>query len=133
MELKPKRPIVKGPSEGFTGDVWMDPLVQPGDHSTLNVAAMHFTPGTLTAWHAHEGGQALHNGRRRAGPGVGGAGGHDSRRRRRAHALRGVALARCRPDQLMTYLSLTHGPATWAEHVSDDEYGAACRPEESDV
>lgn len=44
MELKPKRPIIKGPSDWFTGDVWMDALLQPGDHSTLNVAAVHFTP-----------------------------------------------------------------------------------------
>lgn len=29
------------------------------------------------------------------------------------------------PDQLMTHLSLTYGPATWGEHVRDDEYGAA--------
>ncbi|HVM14212.1 MAG TPA: cupin domain-containing protein [Egibacteraceae bacterium] len=60
MELKPKRPIVKGPSDWFTGDVWVDTLVQSGDHSTLNVAAVHFTPGARTAWHPHEGGQTLY-------------------------------------------------------------------------
>ncbi len=29
------------------------------------------------------------------------------------------------PYQLMTDLSLTNGLATWGEHVSEDDYGAA--------
>ncbi len=51
MELQPKRPIVKGPTDWFTGHVWMDTLLQSGDHSTLNVAAVHFTPRARTAEH----------------------------------------------------------------------------------
>ena len=26
MEKKPKTPSIKGPSEWFTGDVWLDPI-----------------------------------------------------------------------------------------------------------
>jgi hypothetical protein len=26
------------------------------------------------------------------------------------------------PDHFTTHLSLTEGPATWGDHVSDDEY-----------
>ena len=60
MEIKPKQPTVRGPADWFTGDVWMDSVVQPDDQSTLNVAAVHFTPGARTAWHAHDGGQTLY-------------------------------------------------------------------------
>ena len=60
MELKPKQPTVKGPADWFTGDVWLDSIVHPHDHSRLNVAAVHFTPGARTAWHSHEGGQTLY-------------------------------------------------------------------------
>ena len=60
MELKPKQPTVQGPADWFTGDVWIDSIVQPHDHSRLNVAAVHFTPGARTAWHCHEGGQTLY-------------------------------------------------------------------------
>ncbi len=60
MEIKPRQPTVRVPGDWFTGDVWMDSLVQPGGHSALNVAAIHFTPGARTAWHAHDGGQTLY-------------------------------------------------------------------------
>jgi hypothetical protein len=42
--VQPKKPTVKGPTEWFTGDVWIDSIVQQSDHSTLNVGAVHFTP-----------------------------------------------------------------------------------------
>jgi hypothetical protein len=29
MEIKPKAPTVKGPADWFTGEVWMDSIVQP--------------------------------------------------------------------------------------------------------
>jgi hypothetical protein len=44
MELKPKQPTIQGPADWFTGDVWIDSIVQPHDHSRLNVVAVHFTP-----------------------------------------------------------------------------------------
>jgi quercetin dioxygenase-like cupin family protein len=28
------------------------------------------------------------------------------------------------PEHFMTHLSLTQGPATWGDHVTDDEYRA---------
>ncbi len=125
MEIKPKQPTVKGPGEWFTGDVWMDPLIQPHDQSTLNVTAVHFTPGARTAWHAHDGGQTLYV--------IEGEG--------RVQA-RGEAVVPIRPgdivhtpsdqwhwhgaapDHFMTHLSLTEGPATWGDHVTADEYPA---------
>ena len=44
MGVQPKKPTVKGPAAWFTGDVWIDSIVQPNDHSTLNVGAVHFAP-----------------------------------------------------------------------------------------
>lgn len=60
MGVQPKKPTSKGPAEWFTGDVWIDRIVQPDDHSQLNVGAVHFSPGARTAWHSHEGGQILY-------------------------------------------------------------------------
>ena len=60
MELQPKKPSTKGPSDWFTGDVWIDPIVQGRDGSRLGVNAVHFTPGARTAWHSHSLGQTLY-------------------------------------------------------------------------
>src|ERR671937_1959646 len=60
MAIQPKPATVKGPADWFTGDVWIDPIVGPRDGSQLSVAAVHFTPGARTAWHAHDGGQTLY-------------------------------------------------------------------------
>jgi hypothetical protein len=44
MGTEPKQPTSKGPAEWFIGDVWIDHLVEPHDHSQLNVGAVHFAP-----------------------------------------------------------------------------------------
>jgi quercetin dioxygenase-like cupin family protein len=49
MDIEPKQPTVRGPSDWLTGDVWIDSVVQPHEHSSLNVGAVHFTPGARTA------------------------------------------------------------------------------------
>lgn len=46
----------KGSADWFTGDVWIDPIVQPQGDSPVNIGAVHFTPGARTAWHSHDGG-----------------------------------------------------------------------------
>ena len=60
VQPQPRKPTVKGPAEWFTGDVWIDPIVQPEGGSQLSVGAVHFTPGARTAWHSHNGGQTLY-------------------------------------------------------------------------
>jgi quercetin dioxygenase-like cupin family protein len=49
-----------GPTDWFTGSVWMDPIAIAPAPSRLQVASVHFTPGARTAWHAHPFGQVLH-------------------------------------------------------------------------
>ena len=60
MGIQPKPPTIKGPADWFTGDVWIDPIVQPQGDSQLNIGAVHFPPGARTAWHSHDGGQTLY-------------------------------------------------------------------------
>ena len=59
MEIKPKQPTIKGPIDWFTGDVWIDSLVQPHEHSTLTVGAVHFHPGACACC-SRDGGQNLY-------------------------------------------------------------------------
>src|SRR2546423_11314865 len=60
MELQPKKPSAKGPADWFTGDVYIDPIVQSQPNSTVAISAVHFTPGARTAWHSHSRGQTLY-------------------------------------------------------------------------
>ena len=123
MEIKPKQPTVKGPSDWFTGDVWIDSVVQPHEHSSLTVGAVHFTPGARTAWHAHSGGQTLY---------VTEGEGRVQSRGEPIVAIRSGDIVRtpadewhwhgAAPDHFMTHLSVTDGSADWGEHVTDAEY-----------
>ena len=114
-----------GPAEWFTGDVWIDSLVQPHDHSTLNVGAVHFHPGARTAWHSHDGGQHLYV---TEGEGKVQTRGQPTVTIRVGDVVwtpsgeehwHGAA-----PDHFMTHLSMTTGAPTWRDHVTDDEYQA---------
>jgi hypothetical protein len=42
-----------GPSEWFTGAVYIDAITTPSGHSRLLASSVHFTPGARTAWHTH--------------------------------------------------------------------------------
>jgi quercetin dioxygenase-like cupin family protein len=123
MEINSRQPTAKGPADWFTGDVWIDAIVQPHDGSTLSVAAVHFTPGARTAWHSHAGGQTLYV---TAGRGL-------VQSRGEAVVAIGVGDTVWTPDgeehwhgaahdHLMTHLSLTEGAPTWGDHVTGSEY-----------
>ena len=121
----------RGPSEWFTGDVFMDAVATPSGQFRLNAGSVRFTPGAHTAWHTHPNGQTIY-----VTEGVGRVG----RRGGPVEEIRpgdrvffepgephwhGAA-----PDWFMTHLSLVvvdedGTAATWGEHVTDDEYGAA--------
>src|SRR5579871_766214 len=49
----------KGPSDWFTGDVYIDAVAAPAGTSTFAAASVHFTPGVRTAWHTHPHGQTI--------------------------------------------------------------------------
>jgi quercetin dioxygenase-like cupin family protein len=121
----------RGPSEWFTGAVYLDTIAAPSGTSRLSASSVHFTPGARTAWHTHPNGQTI-------------------------FVLEGVGLAQqrggpvevIRPGdrvffepgeahwhgaagtRFMTHLALLDvddegNSATWGQHVTDAEYGAA--------
>ena len=126
VERRRKQPTGKGPAEWFTGDVWIDPITQGQPPSTLNIGAVHFTPGARTAWHSHSRGQTLYvtEGRgmvrTRAGDTVEVAAGDVIYAPDGEEHWHGAA-----PEHFMTHLSITEGPAHWGDHVTDAEYEAA--------
>ena len=42
-----------GPSDWFTGAVYVDTVAAPSEGSRVGAACVHFTPGARTAWHTH--------------------------------------------------------------------------------
>jgi quercetin dioxygenase-like cupin family protein len=120
-----------GPSEWFTGTVYLDAIATPSGRSRLSASSVHFTPGARTAWHTHPNGQTI-------------------------YVIEGVGLAQRRgspialirpgdrvffepgedhwhgaaPNRFMTHLAMLEvddngNPATWGDHVTDEEYSAA--------
>jgi quercetin dioxygenase-like cupin family protein len=120
-----------GPSDWFTGSVYLDTVAAPSGVSRLNASSVHFTPGARTAWHTHPNGQTI-------------------------YVLEGVGLCQSRggpievirpgdrvffepgeehwhgaaATRFMTHLAMLEvdddgKAATWGDHVSEEEYGAA--------
>src|ERR1700730_7173546 len=125
-----------GPSEWFTGAVYVDSVATPAGASRLSASRVHFTPGARTAWHTHPNGQTIF-----VTEGVGLA----QRRGGPIEVIRpgdrvffdpgedhwhGAA-----PDRFMTHLAMLQvddkgNSAEWGAHVSDAEYAAAPSIEE---
>ena len=123
-----------GPSDSFTGAVYLDTVATPAAPSRLSASSVHFTPGARTAWHTHPFGQTLYvtEGvglcQRRGGPvEVIRAGDRVFFEPGEDH-WHGAT-----PDHFMTHLAMQEvddqgNPVTWwGEHVTDEEYGAARR------
>jgi quercetin dioxygenase-like cupin family protein len=120
-----------GPSDWFTGQVYIDAVAAPSNGSRVSASSVHFTPGARTAWHTHPNGQTIW-----VTEGVGFA----QRRGGPIEVIRpgdrvffepgeehwhGAA-----PVRLMTHLAMLEvddegNPATWGAHVTDEEYAAA--------
>ncbi len=121
----------KGPSDWFTGEVYMDPVAVPSGAFRLYAMSVRFTPGARTAWHTHPNGQTI-------------------------YVTEGVGLAQTRggpvevirpgdrvffeaneehwhgaaPTRFMSHISMVEvddegNAATWGPHVTDEEYAAA--------
>jgi quercetin dioxygenase-like cupin family protein len=124
-------PTMAGPSEWFTGAVYVDTVAAPAGLSRLSASSVHFTPGARTAWHTHPNGQIIF-----VTEGVG----LTQRRGGPIEVIRpgdrvffepgedhwhGAA-----PTRFMTHLAMLDvddkgTSATWGDHVSDTEYAAA--------
>jgi len=120
-----------GPSDWFTGTVYIDPVATPSAPSRLQAASVHFTPGARTAWHTHPFGQTIYvtegTGlcQRHGGPIETIRPGDRVFFEPGENHWHGAA-----PNRFMTHLAMQevdeHGsPVTWGEHVTDEEYTAA--------
>ena len=120
-----------GPSEWFTGAVYLDTVAAPSNGSRLSASSVHFTPGARTAWHTHPHGQTIYVlegvgfAQRRGGPIEVIRPGDRVFFEPGEHHWHGAA-----PNRFMTHLALLEvddegKPATWGAQVSDEEYGAA--------
>ena len=120
-----------GPTEWFTGAVYIDAVARPSGGSRLSASSVHFTPGARTAWHTHPNGQTIYVlegvglAQRRGGPvEVIRPGDRVSFEPGEEH-WHGAA-----PNRFMTHLAMLQvdeegNSATWGAHVTDDEYRAA--------
>ena len=117
-----------GPSEWFTGAVFIDAVASPSATSRLSASSVHFTPGARTAWHTHPNGQTIY-----VTEGLG----RCQRRGEPVEIIRpgdrvffepgeehwhGAA-----PNRFMTHLAMLQvddegKSVTWGEHVTDEEY-----------
>jgi quercetin dioxygenase-like cupin family protein len=121
----------RGPSDWFTGSVYVGTVAAPSEGSRLSASSVHFTPGARTAWHTHPNGQTI-------------------------WVTEGVGLCQCRggaievirpgdrvffepgeahwhgatPNRFMTHIAMLEvdengNPATWGDHITNEEYAAA--------
>jgi quercetin dioxygenase-like cupin family protein len=120
-----------GPSDWFTGAVYVDTVAAPVNGSRVSASSVHFTPGARTAWHTHPNGQTIW-----VTEGVG------------LCQRRGGPIEVIRPgdrvffepgedqwhgaaaNRFMTHLAILDvddegNAATWGDHVTDEEYGTA--------
>jgi quercetin dioxygenase-like cupin family protein len=126
MEISPKPPTAKGPAKTFTGDVWVDPITRGLPPTQLNVAAVRFSPGARSAWHAHDGGQTLYVTEGRGLVQVRGQNAVVLNAGDAAYAPDGEEHWHGATDaDFMTHLSITEGPPHWGPHVTDEDYQAA--------
>jgi quercetin dioxygenase-like cupin family protein len=120
-----------GPSEWFTGAVYIDTVTTPSGQSRLSASCVHFTPGARTAWHTHPKGQTIF-----VTEGIGLA----QRRGGPIEIIRSGDRVFFEPgeehwhgaasNRFMTHLAMLEvddegSSATWGKHVTDQEYNAA--------
>jgi quercetin dioxygenase-like cupin family protein len=120
-----------GPSDWFTGSVFIDAVAAPSGVSRISASGVHFTPGARTAWHTHPNGQTI-------------------------YVLEGVGLCQRRggpievirpgdrvffepgeehwhgsaPTRFMFHIAMLQvddegNSASWGDHVTDEEYAVA--------
>lgn len=121
----------KGPTDWFTGDVYIDTVTVATAPSRLAAAAVHFTPGARTAWHTHPLGQTIYviEGvglcQREGGPVETIRPGDRVYFEAGENHWHGAA-----PNRFMMHIAMQEADdegtvVTWGEHVTDAQYGAA--------
>jgi quercetin dioxygenase-like cupin family protein len=120
-----------GPSEWFTGAVYLDPIATPTGSSQLTATSVHFTPGARTAWHTHPHGQTIYViegvglAQRRGGPVEVIRPGDRVFFEPAEEHWHGASRSRFMTHIAMLQIGDDGSSATWGDHVTDEEYGAA--------
>ncbi|HEX3805447.1 MAG TPA: cupin domain-containing protein [Gaiellaceae bacterium] len=120
-----------GPSDWFTGSVFIDTAAAPGSGSRISASSVHFTPGARTTWHTHPNGQTIFvlegSGlcQRRGGPVEAIKPGDRVFFEPGEEHWHGAA-----PTRFMTHMAMLEvddegNAANWLDHVTDEEYAAA--------
>jgi quercetin dioxygenase-like cupin family protein len=120
-----------GPSDWFTGSVFIDAITAPTDASLFGASCVHFTPRARTAWHTHPHGQTIWvtEGiglcQREGGPIVVIRPGDRVFFEPGENHWHGAA-----PTRLMTHIAMHQADeqrnvVSWGDHVSDAEYAQA--------
>jgi quercetin dioxygenase-like cupin family protein len=117
---------------GRAAEVWVDPIPPASETSSVNVAAVHFTPGARSAWHCHGNtGQTLYV---TEGQGLVQTCGEAIVSLHVGDTVHTPAdewhwaLARRHPRPLHDAHHITDGAPTWGDHVTADEYNPPDRP-----
>jgi quercetin dioxygenase-like cupin family protein len=123
----------RGPADWFTGAVFIDAVAAPEAGYRVHASNVHFTPGARTAWHTHPHGQTIW-----VTEGVGLC----QRRDGAVEVIRPGDRVFFEPGEehwhgasatrLMVHIAIAQVgddgiPATWGEHVSDEEYAGGPR------
>jgi quercetin dioxygenase-like cupin family protein len=124
-------PTGDGPSDWFTGDVYIDTISGPSGDWRIGASSVHFTPGARTAWHTHPHGQTIW-----VTEGVGLC----QRKGGAIELIRPGDRVFFEPDEehwhgaaptrFMTHVTMQQADddgnvVTWGEHVADDDYAQA--------
>jgi len=120
-----------GPSEWFTGSVFVDAVAAPSGDFRLSVSSVRFTPGARTAWHTHPHGQTIYVtegvglAQHRGGPIEVIRPGDRVFFEPGEHHWHGAGPTRFMTHLAMVQVDASGNAATWGDHVSDTEYAAA--------
>ncbi|HWF73269.1 MAG TPA: cupin domain-containing protein [Solirubrobacteraceae bacterium] len=119
-----------GPSDWFTGIVYIDAVADPISPARTAAASVHFTPGARTHWHTHPLGQTIY-----VTEGVG----RCQREGGPVEAIYPGDRVFFEPDEkhwhggapnrFMTHIAIQEAdesgsPVTWGDPVSDEDYAA---------
>jgi len=118
-----------GPSDWFTGSVFIDAVAAPEGSSHVSASWVHFTPGARTAWHTHPNGQTIFvlegvgRCQRRGGPVEAIRAGDRVFFEPGEEHWHGAA-----PDRFMAHVAIVQvdeqgNSATWLDHVTEENYG----------
>jgi quercetin dioxygenase-like cupin family protein len=120
-----------GPSEWFTGAVYIDTIATPSSPARTAAASVHFTPGARTAWHTHPYGQTIYvtegigRCQREGGPIEEIHPGDRVFFEPGENHWHGATTTRFMTHTAIQEADETGSPVTWGEHVTDEQYDPA--------